>query len=827
MSKTLENLLRQGGLLTDRQLDRSLEQARRRKVPLIDVVLKDEHVSEDALAEALSKHLNIPRVRVAAAGIDPDAARKLPEKLARKHACLPMSVEGKTLVLAMANPSDYAAVQDVEFSTSLKVRPVVATYSEISDGIEELYLPEDRVGAFLANIPDVADLRIIEPGAMETEPVKGKSRPSAANTPVVKLSNLLIADAIRHGASEMQIDATLNDVQVRIRVDGALRDYTHLPKWLHGSLVSRLKVLAKMDVAQRRLPQEGKVAVSYQGKSLDLRISTQPTTFGEKLTIRLLGGGALPTVATLGLRPSHAALLRAAVSRPQGVIVVVGPAGSGKTTTLYAMLNHRRSPEVNIVTIEDPIEQELPGVNQVQVNTNAGLTYAGILRSILKQKPNVILVGETRDRETAGLAFQAATSGHMVLTTVRANSAIAAVARLYDLGVDPEALSDSLVLVVAQRLVRRICDTCRERFTPDHDTFARLGLTPRDAIPMFHGRGCPSCGETGYKGRTAIFEILRATPAIRQLIHDRAAEPELAKAAKQAHVKLLRAAALERIRDGITTPEEVLRVVQGGDESARCPKCQTPIQANLTTCPFCLQSLRTLCRGCGRELSVDWRECPYCNSNATVQSLAEPIGLPDEAPVSREEAPTGVPEAAREPASSELEAWYPGLQVIGFDDAPPPVDVADRLLALPLPPQSDADAVRPRIRARSGSARLCAGARWCKRGTRRGPADAVARPPYASAEGEAAANARRCRQDRIARVRAPARRQARRTADGDAGAEGGEGCGAAAGGPGRSPETICASGSTGSGSGSDRHARGARLPDHRGSQAPPGARRRR
>ncbi len=690
MSKPLENLLRRAGLLTERQLQRSLEQARRRNVPLIDIVLRDENVPEDVLADAFSTSLNIPRVRVAAAGIDPEAARKLPEKIARKYTCLPLSIEGTTLVLAMANPSDFAAIQDVEFSSSLKVRPVVATYSEVTDAIEAQFDPEDRIGSFIANIPDVTDLRIVDSGAKDVELDADYSRSAAEVAPVVKMCNLLISDAIKFGASDLHVEPALNDVQVRIRVDGVLRDYTHLPKWIHGPLVSRLKILAKLDIAERRLPQDGRVAVSYQGKSLDLRVSTLPMNFGEKVVLRVLGGGSLPSLAKLGLTPSAASLLESAVAQPQGMILITGPTGSGKTTTLYAMLNHRRSPEVNIVTIEDPIEYQLPGINQVQINTRAGLTFAGVLRSILRQDPDVILVGETRDQETAEVAFQAAMTGHLVLSTLHTNSAIATITRLYDLGLDPNILSSSLTLIVAQRLVRRICDQCRERIVPEPELLDRLGLTPRETMPMFRGRGCPACGQTGYSGRTGVYEFLKPTQAIRRLIHDRAGEAELAKAARQAHIKLLRADAFDKIRDGITTPEEVLRVVQLEEEDVRCPKCHKLVQANFATCPFCLHSLRTLCHGCGRELSVEWRTCPFCNSNGLVQSLAEPIGPADDALANVEVAPAPVeaPAVFRMPPDEPSSDWYPSMRVVDFDLAPPAPNASELLIAQPSSAQA-------------------------------------------------------------------------------------------------------------------------------------------
>jgi type II secretory ATPase GspE/PulE/Tfp pilus assembly ATPase PilB-like protein len=716
MSKQLEIVLRHSGLMTPDQVQRSADQARRRNMPLSDLILKDNLVSEDALADALAKYLRLPRVRLANSESDPEALKKVPEKTVRKHHCLPLSLEGKTMTVAMADPTDYLALQDVEFAAGLSVRPVVATRTELQDGVEERYAAENRIGSFLANVPEVAELQIVPDEMQDLAVDAGDARSQAEVAPVVKMVNLVVFDAIKSGASDLHIEPTLHDVHVRMRVDGVLRDYTHVPKWLHGPLISRLKVLAKLDITERRLPQDGRVNVQYQGRTIDLRVSTLPTHFGEKAVLRVLGGGATPQVDKMGLNAQQAAALDLSIAQPQGMILVTGPTGSGKTTTLYAVIAKRRSPEVNIVTVEDPIEYQLTGINQVQVNTKAGLSFAGVLRSILRQDPDVILVGEMRDEETAEVAFQAAMTGHLVLSTLHTNSAVGAIPRLFDLNVDPNILSTSLTLVIAQRLVRRICEQCKETYRPDPATAQRVGLGPTEG-PVYRGRGCPACGGTGFQGRLGIFEFFKPTVNLRRMIHDRVGEVELRNAARKAGMKLLREDALDKIRQGLTSPDEVLRVVQVDETEVPCPNCHAPIEPEFSVCPYCLFAIRKTCASCGQNMKPDWKACPYCNAVAQVQSLAEPTGR--EPAAAEEAAPAPLPRRGRQPrhtgesallesreekqrraraetearvepaekpparraAPGEGEEWPSSLRVIDFEKVPAPKAAVDDLEA--------------------------------------------------------------------------------------------------------------------------------------------------
>jgi type IV pilus assembly protein PilB len=613
MSKQLENVLRQAGLASEAQIRRVQERVVQGAGSFIEMLVKEEGVSEEAVAEACTERLKVPRARVATFLADTEALRRVPERLARKHFLLPLAVEGRVLVTAMADPTDYRAIQDIEFASALAVKPMVAVFSEVQQGIEERYGAEDRIGSFLANVPDASDIQIVseDPSAMSVD--MGEQAEATDATPVVKMCNLVISDALKGAASDVHIEPALHDLQVRMRVDGVLRDYARVPKWLHGPVVSRLKILAKLDIAERRLPQDGRVNVQYQGRSVDLRVSTLPTHFGEKMVLRVLGGARAPAIGSLGLPETQRRQLEAAIQQPQGMILVTGPTGSGKTTSLYALLAWHHKPEVNIVTVEDPIEFQLAGINQVQVNPKAGLTFASALRSILRQDPDVILVGEMRDRETVEIACQAAMTGHMVLSTLHTNSAVGAVTRMLDLGIDTAVLATSLTLVIAQRLVRRICNECREEYEPGETTRQRAGLFG-DRIPVYRGRGCPACGGTGFAGRIGIYEFFKPTNAIRKLINDRASEADMRMAARQSGMVPLREDAIAKIKAGITSPDEVLRVVQVDENEVACPGCKALIEADFATCPYCRKNLKTNCRSCGQALRLEWALCPYCNT---------------------------------------------------------------------------------------------------------------------------------------------------------------------------------------------------------------------
>ncbi|HYH00915.1 MAG TPA: ATPase, T2SS/T4P/T4SS family [Terriglobales bacterium] len=570
--------------------------------------------ASDCKAAELARQLRLPFIDLATAAADQDALDVLPEHLAQRFECIPLRREHDAsgrgrpiLVLAMANPLDLAAIENIEFATGHRIRAVVASNKDVSEAIERLYSPERWLRDFLRNVPDTDDVLL-------NETTEAADPPKVDEYPAVKLVNLILNRGVRQNASDIHVEPDLHGIQVRFRISGVLREFSTFPKWLQNPLVSRLKVLSNLDIADRRRPQDGRLKLQTATRQVDIRVSTLPTNFGEKVVLRILGAGfTLPDVHALGVDGPDLEILRQASEQPQGMILVTGPTGSGKTTTLYSILRQRKDPSVNIVTVEDPIEYQIPGINQVQVNSKAGMTFATCLRSILRQDPDIILVGEIRDTETQEIAFHAALTGHLVLSTLHTNSTVATITRLADLGVDPYVMSDSLNVVVAQRLLRRTCESCREMYRPSRSDLQRLNME-KAKFPFWRGVGCEKCGHTGYEGRFAIYEVLRMTPRLRELIVAKASEAEIRKAAVASGTRLLVDQAITKIQSGLTTVEEVLRVVQVELDCSRCPGCGCGIEAEFVVCPSCSYELKRTCHSCRQELKLEWKTCPYCNS---------------------------------------------------------------------------------------------------------------------------------------------------------------------------------------------------------------------
>ena len=518
-----------------------------------------QHEAHDgAVAEALAAALNLPRVRLDSIDVEARALKLVAPGLARKHTCLPLRIARNKLVLAMSNPLDREAVDDVRFASSRDVERVVAGRGEILQGIEKHY----SAGAAHRTAEKARHSRTSagggDCGLLDFERLDPQSSDGA---PAVQLCDVIVRDAVARHASDIHIEPGPRELLVRLRVDGVLHEHLRVPRWLHAALVSRVKILARLDIGQQRLPQDGRVTIDHDGRQLDVRVSTLPTHLGEKVVLRLLGSARTPALDTLGLSAAETSTLDDALRQPQGLILVTGPTGAGKSTTLYSMLARRQSPEVNIVTIEDPIEYQVAGINQVQVDTKAGLTFAGSLRAILRQDPDVILVGEIRDLETAEIAFQAALTGHLVFSTLHTNGSLAAIDRLRDLGLRPLLLTAAINLIVAQRLARRVCASCCEPYVPAPDALRRLRLEA-DRFVFRRGRGCASCNQTGFAGRVGIFEILRLTPLIKDLVTRNASAEELRQAALASGTRFLLADAIDKIGQGLTTVEEILRVIR-------------------------------------------------------------------------------------------------------------------------------------------------------------------------------------------------------------------------------------------------------------------------
>jgi type II secretory ATPase GspE/PulE/Tfp pilus assembly ATPase PilB-like protein/ActR/RegA family two-component response regulator len=534
---------------------------------LADLGLADE----PSVAAATASALHLEYLSGEPPVIGEDVARLLPADFCRKRRVIPLGLAANCLRLAVADPMDYSVLQDVEFKTGRKTVAVVVTQTWLETAVARLYPELDRALSYdmLTGVNPAGEIEssneaeydLVDPATLARE---------TELPPIVRLVNMILSDAAKAGASDVHIEPQEKFVQVRLRVDGLLRDVLTIPHHLQDQAISRFKIISGIDISERRKPQDGRSRLRFEGRRIDLRVSTLPTQFGEKVVIRLLNSErAILPLDQIDLAQENLRLIRSFLSHAQGMILVTGPTGSGKTSTLYTALNAIKSPTNNIITLEDPIELQLPGVNQMQINTKAGVTFAGGLRSILRQDPNVILVGEIRDQETADIALQASQTGHLLLSTLHTNDAPSTLTRLFDLGVQPFLVASSILGIVAQRLVRRPCPSCAVPEPPSADAIEKAGgasRLPADGRWVV-GKGCQTCGQTGIKGRIAIHEVLEVNDEIRDLISNRASEQAIRKAGKRGGMRTMFEDGLAKAAQGLTTLDEVLRVVSP-DESA-------------------------------------------------------------------------------------------------------------------------------------------------------------------------------------------------------------------------------------------------------------------
>lgn len=618
MPKKLGELLVESGLISADELNLALVNQKESKKRLGEIIIDLKMASEMDIAQTLSQELGIPYIDMSKAVVDPMALDLIPEKLARKHGILPLNVEDKVITIAMLDPLDFEAHDDVRFSTGYKIKPMVTTKTELLSAIDIHYNASQSIAAIL--VTDLSQEKALVEVVHEREGVDVETlRKTSETPPVIRMVNLMISDAVKSRASDIHIEPQERRVLIRDRVDGLLRDIMELPKWVQGAIVSRVKIMARMDIAEKRMPQDGRVKLRVDKKEIDLRVSTLPTQYGEKVVIRLLDtkGAAVP-MENLGFSKDDLEKVLTFVSKPQGVVLVTGPTGSGKTSTLYAAINRLKSEHLNIITLEDPIEFEIEGVNQVMINENVGLTFANGLRSVLRQDPNVIMIGEMRDHETAEIAMQASLTGHLVLSTLHTNDATSSIIRLLNLDIQPYLIASSLNGVIAQRLVRVICQHCKEQYTPSQDDLLsiRIRETEKPPFDFYRGKGCEHCKNTGYMGRTGIYEVFPITIRIREMVASRASEPQIKQAAIAEGMSTLGEDALEKIRMGVTTIDELRRVVyMEGESTSICSSCGKAISADFPICPFCGHSVSTLCPNCGRHRDPEWIVCPYCKTS--------------------------------------------------------------------------------------------------------------------------------------------------------------------------------------------------------------------
>lgn len=562
----IADALVEDGLLTTKQVEELLEQQKREGTRFIKLVTEKAFVSEQDLTVSMGRVLNVPPVNLARLSISPEVADLLPREIAQNHKVLPVSRLENRLFIAMSDPLNVLAVDDVKRITKLEVSTMIASEKSILDKLNSL--DAAKGGSMEDIISDAAKKGLDEDGGdIETvnEAVEevnlDQLAASSEEAPVIKLANIIVMQAIKDRASDIHIEPFEKNLRLRYRVDGALMDATPPPKNMQLALASRFKIMSSLDIAERRLPQDGRMRVRVGGKDYDLRVSIMPTVHGEKIVLRVLDKSNLSaSLDKLGLDPDTFNQFKHAVDAPHGLILVTGPTGSGKTTTLYSALNELNSPVFNIVTVEDPVEFQIPGINQVPVKKEIGLTFASALRSILRQDPDIVMIGEIRDAETAEIAIEASLTGHQVLSTMHCNDAPGAIARLDDMGIAPFLISSSVILSCAQRLMRRICSHCKEPVTYPAKMFHDLTIDPStfDGVTLYRGRGCDRCKNSGYAGRLAVIEAMTVSDEIRKLIISRSNSRELSKVAIGQGMRTLRMVALDRARDGVSTLEQVL-----------------------------------------------------------------------------------------------------------------------------------------------------------------------------------------------------------------------------------------------------------------------------
>jgi type IV pilus assembly protein PilB len=634
---------------------------------LPEVLEREGVITERDLATLLSTTLRVRVLDLASFPLDQQIARVLRESIATKYEVIPIALEEGTVEVAMVNPLDQEALKAIEFNTGRRVKTAVATRQEIRDALAHCYRLQESLDQFLQNIPDEGKVSItdlIDDGA-DLKRLAGESE----LPPVVRLADMLLIEGIKTGASDIHVEPSGDKMKVRYRIDGMLEDGFSFPKWVQNALIGRLKVMAKLDIADRRTPQDGRVQVRHADKVVDLRVSSLPTHHGEKITMRILDSTrAVTELDRLGFQDIELKRMRDAGKKPQGMILVTGPTGSGKTTTLYALIREIQSSSINVVTIENPIEYQLRGISQVEVNEKQGLTFAGVLRSVLRQDPDVILVGEIRDAETASIACQAAQTGHLVLSTVHTNDAAATVTRLVDLGIEPFVAASSLTLLASQRLVRRVCADCSTPYTPTEEQIHQLRL-PANVSTLRHGKGCATCRESGYSGRIGLYEVVPVTPAVGKLIEGQASESAIRQQARVQGCRTLFEDATAKLLAGLTTVDEVLRVVQLS-EGNRCPSCRAEVADEFSVCPHCSTTLRLMCVGCNKPLTAGWVSCPYCGAPPPRARAAQPPAPAVAAPAPTMAAPPQAAAPARHLAPAPRSPVSRSYKALVVDDQP-------------------------------------------------------------------------------------------------------------------------------------------------------------
>jgi type IV pilus assembly protein PilB len=558
----IADVLIEDGLLLPNQLDEAINIQKTQGGRLLKILTDKQFVSDQDMAFSMGRCLNTPPVNLSKVRVPEEILNLVPRDMAKAHKLIPVARLDTKLFVAMADPTNVLAVDDLKRRVQMEIVPMIATERAVSDALSGVHAASTNMSEVLKQVADEAAAGEVEVQAQKREDIDlDRLATDSEDAPVIKIVNLILAQAIKEKASDIHIEPFHRTLKLRYRIDGELIAAESPPKALQLAITSRVKILAGLNIAERRVPQDGRFRIKVMGREVDLRISILPTSHGEKVVIRILDKSTLAgSIDSMGLDEETIARFRKAIDAPHGMILVTGPTGSGKTTTLYSVLQELNSPNYNIVTVEDPIEYELMGVNQVAVRPDIGLDFASALRSILRQDPDIVMVGEIRDNETADIAVKAALTGHQVLSTLHTNDAAGAIARLDDMGIEPFLISNSVIMTCAQRLLRRVCFNCREEFVPEPELFERLGMKPAEGATFYNGIGCDRCKGRGYSGRAAILEALPVSDTIRRLIIKRASAAVIKNQAISEGMKTLRMVGVDKALEGITTLEEVWRV---------------------------------------------------------------------------------------------------------------------------------------------------------------------------------------------------------------------------------------------------------------------------
>lgn len=554
-------MMLEGGEITSEQLDDALLEQKKTKEKIGTILVKMGAISEAVLIKYLGKKYGVPSILMDETEFDEGLINMIDPKIVQTRKVFPIKKKQRTLFLAMANPFDIETIEEVQFALGLDVKPLVTSEGSIKRAIAKYYKVDSRIDEVLADLEKTTGegIEVVE---SEEAPDVSQLLAESGAAPIVKLVNTIVVDAVNRRASDIHIEPFEKEIRVRYRIDGALVEVMKPPKSMSSGIVSRIKIMSKLDLTERRMPQDGHISLKVSGRGVDLRVSTMPVIHGEKVVIRIAEQeGIQLDMRKLGFDSKSLEIFINSVEKPNGIVLVTGPTGSGKTVTLYSALARLNKIDVNIVTAEDPVERNLHGINQVNVNEEIGYTFAEALKAFLRQDPNIVMVGEVRDKETAEIAIKASLTGHLVLSTLHTNSCSATIMRLVDMGVAPYLIATSLVCIEAQRLVRKLCTSCRQTMEVDKELFAKMGIDPRwaEGVTLYKPKGCLKCNSTGYRGRVGIFEVMKITSNIKTAILDGANSDQITKIAMQEGMTTLRQDALMKMRSGVTSFEEVVK----------------------------------------------------------------------------------------------------------------------------------------------------------------------------------------------------------------------------------------------------------------------------